>query len=415
MASPSVNYTFANSTTADATQVNSNFTDIINAMTDGAKDFHIGSLNVEGATTLDGSVTLGDTTADDLTFTGSIASTIPYKTNATYNIGAATLAPLSIYLGNGTKSTRLMAGTVGTSYTITFPDNVSSLGQGGFFDASGVMLFRYPEKFTASKTADYTATGDETIIPCAPASSMTVTLPAASTMTGKTLTIVKTDTDITKTITIDANGTETILPSVQAGNLTYILYTQYESVTLKCDGTSWYVIAHKCDTPWVNAGAMAITATGTSCAKGTVTTDKFWWARRGSEILFRYDYVQTVAGTSGTGAYSIALPTGLTMDANIVNNGQATTSLLGSVLGYGNGANSASGGATQARAIGVKAWSTTAFYIVMNPYVSSSSDTYLVQIWGGSTTGVVINAWALNSTNLILNASGTIPMSGWNP
>ena len=44
MASPSVTYSFTNGTSADATQVNQNFTDIINAMTDGSKTFSIDAL-----------------------------------------------------------------------------------------------------------------------------------------------------------------------------------------------------------------------------------------------------------------------------------------------------------------------------------------------------------------------------------
>lgn len=48
MAAPSVTYTFVNATTSDATQVNQNFSDIINALTDGSKTLTISSLTMSG-------------------------------------------------------------------------------------------------------------------------------------------------------------------------------------------------------------------------------------------------------------------------------------------------------------------------------------------------------------------------------
>lgn len=313
MPSPSVTYTFSNSTTADGPQVSTNFTNLISAMTDGTADFHIGALNVEGACTFDGAVTLGDALSDDITFIGAIASTIPWKTNALYNLGSATLAPLSIYLGNGTKSTRLLAGTVGTSYTITLPDNVSALGQHIIFNASGVAAFRYEDKFTASKTTDYTATGDETIIPCAPAASMTVTLPAASTMTGKSLTIKKTDSDFSKTVTIDGNAAETI-----DGAATYVLYTQYESVTIKCDGSNWHVEQHHSSTPWTTY-TWAVTGSVSNPTVATTNTKQAMWRRVGDSVWVRIYYSHSNAAGSalGSGSYLFTLPA-FTIESTLV-------------------------------------------------------------------------------------------------
>jgi hypothetical protein len=275
MPAPSVTYTFTNGTTSDATQVNTNFTDILNCLSDGTCDLSVGTVTVAGAVTFNGAVTLGNATADDLTFNGNLASHITLKANATYNIGAANVGLLSIYLGNGTKSTRIMAGTVGTSWTFTLPNDAPTItGQTMVFDTNGTASFRYPDKFTASKTTTYVATGDETVIPCdATAASFTVTLPAASSCPGKEFTIIKTDADITKLVTIDGNGSDTILPSVQSSNLTYILYTQYESVSLKSDGVSaWYVTQHFAETPWT-------TYTPTTTGLGTVSAVSFFYKR----------------------------------------------------------------------------------------------------------------------------------------
>lgn len=66
--------------------------------------------------------------------------------------------------------------------------------------------------------------------------SRTITLPTAVGVQGKVYTIKKTDSSA-NTITIDGNGTETI-----DGNLTFILYKQYEAINIISDGSNWYRI-----------------------------------------------------------------------------------------------------------------------------------------------------------------------------
>jgi hypothetical protein len=89
MAFPSVTYTFVNSTSADATEVNTNFTDIINGISDGTKDINISALTCAGSVTLNGTVTLGNATGDDITVNGYLASDILPKTDGTYDLGAS--------------------------------------------------------------------------------------------------------------------------------------------------------------------------------------------------------------------------------------------------------------------------------------------------------------------------------------
>lgn len=135
-----VTYTFTNSTTADATQVNTNFTDIINGTTSGTKSFDIGSLIVEGTSTFQGAVSLGDGTPDDIQWLGSLASTIPIKTNNTYNFGSSTLGLASVYLGGSTGSltTRLLSGATGSSWSLTLPTTTGTSGQLLQTDGAGV-------------------------------------------------------------------------------------------------------------------------------------------------------------------------------------------------------------------------------------------------------------------------------------
>jgi hypothetical protein len=139
MAYPSVTYTFSNSTTADATQVNQDFTDLINGMSDGTKDHNISALTAAGAATFNGAVTLGASTANLIVFNGSINSSIPINTNTTYDFGAATKGIKSVYIGgSSTYTVRLLGATQSASYTLTLPTTAGSFGQVLQTDGTGV-------------------------------------------------------------------------------------------------------------------------------------------------------------------------------------------------------------------------------------------------------------------------------------
>ena len=75
MANPSVTYTFTNGTVADATQMNQNWTDIINCLTDGSKSLNIDAITTAGKATLNGAVDLGNATGDTITVNGLFAGT----------------------------------------------------------------------------------------------------------------------------------------------------------------------------------------------------------------------------------------------------------------------------------------------------------------------------------------------------
>ncbi len=137
MANISVTNTFSNSTTADATQVNQNFSDIINGTSDGTKDFSISALTVGGTLTANGNVNIGNASSDDLTVTASLASSLAIKTTATYNVGSSTLGLLSVYLGNSTFTTRLLSGA-SASWSMTLPATAGTARYRLETDGSGV-------------------------------------------------------------------------------------------------------------------------------------------------------------------------------------------------------------------------------------------------------------------------------------
>ena len=97
MAYTSVTYTFSNSTTADATQVNQNFTDLINGLSDGTKDINVNAATLAGNLTVNGSTTIGNATSDTLTITARLAATVAPSTTATYDLGTTTLLFNNIY------------------------------------------------------------------------------------------------------------------------------------------------------------------------------------------------------------------------------------------------------------------------------------------------------------------------------
>jgi hypothetical protein len=92
MAYPSVTYTFTNGTTASATEVNQNFTDLINGISDGTKDLSISALTVAGTASLNGAVNIGNATSDDIAVNGYITTALIPKADDSYDLGTAALA-----------------------------------------------------------------------------------------------------------------------------------------------------------------------------------------------------------------------------------------------------------------------------------------------------------------------------------
>jgi hypothetical protein len=137
MAAPSVTYTFSNSTTADATQVNTNFTDLVNSLSDGLKDLTISSLNtatltVSGAATFNGTVALGNATSDDITVTGYIASAILPKTSGSYSLGSTAQNWDALYLDKGATNSGSIYFDAGTTKYIQGNAAGTILTIGGF-------------------------------------------------------------------------------------------------------------------------------------------------------------------------------------------------------------------------------------------------------------------------------------------
>ncbi len=158
MTAPSLTYNLANGATADASQVMQNYNDLLNGITDGTKDLTISALTMNGALNVKGNTTLGDATADDVTVTGSLASTVNIKTNNSFNIGSATLGLAGIYLGNGGvgATCKVVSASHATTRTYTFPDAGAAANvvlTGGTQTISGATTITSTAPITSSNSA----------------------------------------------------------------------------------------------------------------------------------------------------------------------------------------------------------------------------------------------------------------------
>lgn len=314
MASPSVTYTFSNSTVADATQVNQNFTDIINSLTDGTKDLSISALTCAGNVALNGTTTIGNASSDDLNVNGSLASSVPIKTTNSFDIGSTTKGLQRIYFGSsaGSNTTRLAGAAVTSDAQITLPS------------ITGTLALEFGVR---TETDNYTAVLTDGVILMNISAAKTVTLPAASTASRKIYIIKKVDST-GFAVTIDGNGSETI-----DGRTTITLDTPGESATIYCDGSNWRVLDRHFPKIRVDGGVIGITGTSSNPTKGSSKTiDVAYWTRDGGEMLIWFEYEQTAgtAGATGTGQYLFAIPTSYTIDTAKVSeytgtaNGQNT-------------------------------------------------------------------------------------------
>lgn len=161
MANISVTYTFSNGTTADGTQVNQNFTDIINGTSDGTKSFSIAALTLASTLTANGNVVIGASSANTVTLNGSIAASVPFSANTSWDIGSSTLGAKSLYLGGSSTFTlRLIAATQAASYTLTFPAAIATSTNGALFSDTSGNLSWGPIVYSA---ADITTAGKITL------------------------------------------------------------------------------------------------------------------------------------------------------------------------------------------------------------------------------------------------------------
>lgn len=310
IAFPTITYTFSNGSTSDATQVDQNFSDLINGITDTTKDISVNAITAAGVTTLSGAVTLGASTSNAITINGAISASINLAANTTYNLGATTKGLLAAYLGGGgALTTALKGGTLsGSNYTFTLPAGPGTIGQSLVnSDGNSASVWRYPDKtLTAVTATTYTATGDECIIPIdATSNNVAITMPLTTTLPYKQYTFIRKDTVYANTATITPNGADSIDYGSAGASIT--LSFNGQSITLVSDGVSnWYVRNHRNTGPWVS-----YTPATYSVGFGTVANAAIFYRRIGDTLHVMGNF-KTGTTVNSTGFFT--LPNALVFD-----------------------------------------------------------------------------------------------------
>lgn len=151
-------------------------------------------------------------------------------------------------------------------------------------------------------------------------------------------------------------------------------------------------------TPWTATSGITITGTTSNPTKGTTSTDRVLWRRVGSNAEIRYEYVQTGAGSAGSGDYLIALPTGLSMDSTKVS--FFTTVIGAAASAESNAVGSAKIGSTTNGAMSVVAYDATKVRL-MGVASTPSSGTFSSAYY------------ALSASSISFNITMSVPISGW--
>lgn len=364
MAAPSVTYTFANGAASDATQVNQNFTDIINGITDGTKDLSINALTLAGAFTANGTVAIGNASSDDLTITASLASSIPIKTNNTYDIGAATLGLRALYMASSSAAfcAKVQGPAISAAVTLTLPDYTGTVRN-------------IPT--IVSKTTTYPlVASDELVLADTSGGAWTATLPTAAGRTGKVYAFKKTTSDVAA-LTIATTSAQTI-----DGSTTTSVNTQYEYLEVISDGSNWHIQRRYIPSIWT-------AYTPTISGLGTVSAVDFQWRRVGQDIEVRGTHTN---GTTAASAVSFTLPLSLQVSSDL----SANTKLIGSMVSSSTTANNYKD-----------------FDIIANSSSGNVVNVSTVEYTAAISALTGQNGNAIISDSLVVASSFKVQVSGW--
>jgi hypothetical protein len=251
-----------------------------------------------------------------------------------------------------------------------------------------------------SKTTTYTATTSDDLILCTAASAWTLTLYAAASNSGKVLRIKKTDANF-NAITIDGNASETI-----DGATTTTINSQYEELTVICDGSNWHILDRRIPSTWTDFPSVAagtlIKAVTTNPTYGTVAMNKARWRRVGADMEIWWDYHQSTAGTDGSGTYLFDMSgTGVTMDTTQAPASTTTTF-----------------GPQTAATVGVWSGQTTTAYAQGEVRMYNSTQLYVHHNYASTSGGADASVWGatfpFGSGAKKYSIRALVPISGWN-
>ena len=165
-------------------------------------------------------------------------------------------------------------------------------------------------------------------------------------------------------------------------------------------------------TDWVDAGSfsshVSTVATTTAPTFGTRNPDKYYWRRDGSDMLIRFEYQQSTAGTAGTGSYTISLPDGYSADLSKMTPYSAENTHTSQYIQPGSGYLGVVFGGTD-----------TVGYTIFGNGILFDATTLRVGCFfhGGPASGWWSGAHganAFNSTTMGVTGLLRVPIAGWN-
>ncbi len=240
--------------------------------------------------------------------------------------------------------------------------------------------------------------------------SFTATLPTAVGVAGQTVWFEHGGTTLSQKYTLATTSSQTI-GDVAGGS--YLLTTNKEVLGLVSDGANWQIMTHRATTYWTAFPDLTYgtlwTATGTTAAYGTIAVHKAYWRREGQDMLVRWDYRATVAGTAGTGALLFNLFANVLIDTTYcpVNTGVGNSAVnIDSVVGkFSGGANTTMGG-YQGYAV---PYSTSQLKFFIQAQSATGTADSFGYFGGGGTIDFATNA------NTSYHFEARFPISDWQP
>jgi len=250
--------------------------------------------------------------------------------------------------------------------------------------------------YRSVSSTDSTTAADFTVV--LSGASFTLTLHTAVGNDGQVMEIIHDGTSFTQAYTINTTSGQTV-GGFASGALVY--HSNGQRGLYQSNGVVWKCLLSQAVTPWVNTGALSLSATGTSLVKGAITTDILWARRNGKQLEMRGEYIQSGAGTAGTGAYILLLPNSLTIDTAYISASTGVTIGVGAGMVGGCGGGYLQGPAGTALAFTPMVYDTTHL-----KFFGVSTSNGNGALWGGTTPGLL-------STTVGCAFHASVPITGW--
>lgn len=250
--------------------------------------------------------------------------------------------------------------------------------------------------------ATFTASVTIGLYLCNPSGNQAVTLPVSS-GSGHSFVFKNTAANF-NIITISRSSSDVIVDAASSVTSTTLNTLGEEIEIVDAVSGTWQVINRRIPSIWT-AYSLTIGGSTTAPTLGTTTTNQAYWKRVGDSMMVKYDLVQTVAGSAGSGTYIFPIPSGPLINTTVTP-GSTTTGGRG-VVGSATLSDAANGLSAQSVAAQVQVYSTTGLTMA-SPGTGGNvlADSESLVGSGGN--------YAISNTNVVISFIATVPITGWN-